>query len=111
MDDVLLLTGYGEVLSFQTVRQTYKEDEFRIDIDEACYSDGHTYRLAEIELLAETPDAAEHAVRAIVEFAQKKKLTFKPVHGKLLHYLSFKNPDVYNQILQSAFPDARRDIK
>lgn len=90
----LTQAGYVPVIQIRSERKTYRDAEFRIDIDHADFGD-FAYDIAEIELLVERKDQRADAVKKILEYAKKKNLPIGPVRGKGFEYLFRKQPDVY----------------
>lgn len=89
---------YLTICAITTCRRTYRDGDFRIDIDSATYNDGQTYAVAEVELLVETPEQGALAAQRIIDYAASKSLRDRLVRGKILEYLFAKHPDVYRML-------------
>lgn len=94
----LAQAGYAAFASVTTRRTTYRDGDFRIDLDDARFDDGLSCSLAEIELLVERPEQSQLAVQRILDYAASKELTDRPVLGKGLTYFRKHHPDIYGQL-------------
>ena len=84
--------GYKPFLKLTTTRKKYKKGEFNIDIDNAEYDDGSTFKGMEIELMIEDEKKAQEASDQIIKFAEIYGLE-QSYEGKISGYIRHKNPD------------------
>ncbi len=97
----LSLAGVKRFMSCRTDRNSYKKDEFHIDIDQATYPDSEfEYGVAEIELIVQTEVEADDAEQRIIEFAQSFDLPVDQiVLGKVAAYLKSEKPDHHEALV------------
>ena len=77
-----------------TERDTYKFNEFRIDIDHVTYSDwDQTYDISEIELLVEGKAGVAEATQKILEFAKSRGVNDEERTGKVGYYMRTMRPE------------------
>ncbi len=89
LEEDLLSAGYVVIAEVIKNRKSYKEEGFRIDIDNCEYG----FEMAEIEMLVATEEEKEGAFKKIEAFALSKGIERKPVHGTLLEYLRRFKPE------------------
>ncbi|MDP3794562.1 MAG: CYTH domain-containing protein [bacterium] len=92
--------GYGTFCTCITTRRKYKKGDFTIDLDSAEF-DGLSYRIAEIELMVETPDEMEAAFDRIRRLALTEGLAVEHVQGKIAAYLKHKKPGHYEALVSA----------
>lgn len=84
-----------ELSALITHRQTFKIDNFHIDLDEII-SPGtdFLYKMMEIELMIESPEQYENAQQKILQFMQEHALKNEIVNGKWVEYVKRYRPEI-----------------
>jgi len=100
LSEGLQKNGFKEFCTCTTTRKKYKNGQFTIDLDQVEFKKG-TYCIGEIELMVKTESEMEKALQQISKFAKSQKLTFAPVRGKVVEYLSRFNPEHYKALLNA----------
>jgi len=90
----LLLDDYSEFANITTNRKKYQKGKFVIDLDMMDFG----YQLAEVELLVESKEETDKAIKDITDFAIKLGLTIESVPGKVIEFLRRKNPNHYKEL-------------
>jgi len=89
--------GYHPFATITTRRETYRKQDFRIDIDAVDFG----YALVEIELLVEREEDIKAAEAEIGKFAALHQLKIDSVRGKVVEYLFRNSPDHFRMLLEA----------
>ena len=79
-----------------TCRQTFKIDDFHIDLDEiTAPGTDFLYNMMEIELMVEFPEQYEEAQQKILRFMREHSLKNELVNGKWIEYVKKYRPEIF----------------
>lgn len=90
-------SGYRPFGTITTTRKAYRKEGFVIDVD---YADTG-YSVCEIELMVDDPSQIDEGTQKIIAFANAHSLAMIPVRGKILEYISRKNPEQYQVLIDA----------
>lgn len=100
LENDLALAGYASFCVITTLRRKYKKGPFTIDLDEGRW-DGGVHALAEIELMVNDASEVEGALQSIHAFAEKMRLGFRRVHGKVVMYLKESRSEHFRALVEA----------
>lgn len=93
----IAIVGLQPMYQLVTLRKKYKKDIFEIVFDSTDFD----YEIAEIELMVDSHDQIKPAGEKIIQFAKAHGLKIEPLRGKLIKYISLKNPEHF-KLLETA---------
>jgi len=99
-DDITkaIANNYQPIAELATTRHSYKNGQFRIDIDRTNFG----YSIGEIEMLVKGPTHTKTAERELENYLHQHNIAYSHGHiGKVAHYIQRHNPTHFHQLVEA----------
>ena len=96
--DDLEARGFVPFATITTIRKKYKKGDFVIDVDSVVETG---YDVGEVELLVDTEEESEDAMKRILAFAEEHGLNIEPVRGKITEFIKRNRPEHWQALIDA----------